>query len=369
MRKGFFVLYLFFSLLSTNIVMASIYTCNSTGEEKTSFYVDEIVYVASRSNITNESRNIGFYVVAIQDLTTGMNLSSKAVAFKNITTNTSGFVPITSVWNKPMKGNYGIVADLNGNQTLDSEDLIYDGGDGGFSISEKPVRVLKVSKGENSPKDHIWHENMTRENEMLQVLLKVESDEDVKIKSFVLVAKGSGNDEKGIRYVVVCEDWNGNGKCEFGEKIVGIGRFTKNDGIAILTLQDFRISANSSEGLVFYYVMNKDSKYIEGNYSFELSFIEAYGVNSNEKVVLEGLPINSAIKTVFPVAETTTTTSTSTTTLPTTTTLPQNKELEEKKTNFIIGLALASFAVVVILLIFYYFFLKTPTKVYHYKPK
>ncbi|MEM5866712.1 MAG: hypothetical protein QXG39_02215 [Candidatus Aenigmatarchaeota archaeon] len=362
---------LIFFLCGSGVVCAFIYTCDSEGLEKINFYTNETVYVASSSNITNESKTFKFYVLRHGEVELGVNLTSKAIILKDVTTNSSGFVTLNVLWSQPVEGNYDLVVDMNDNQTFDSEDLIYDAEGEGFFVLEEPVPVLTISKGENSPEDHEWHKDMKQENEMLQIKIETGSYEDVEIKSFVLFGKGEGDDKNGIKYVVACEDKDGSGICEFGEKIIGSGKFTKDDGIVVISPgENFYIPANSSFYVVFYYVMNKSSSF-EGTYGFELGFVDASGVISKKKAVLNGLPINSAVKNVVSRIETqTTTTSTTTTTLPqTTTTLPQTREEEEKKINFIIGLALAGFAVVVILLIFYFFFLKPSTQIYRYKPK
>jgi hypothetical protein len=367
---------LIFSLIflsSFSTALASIYTCDISGVEKTSFYSNESVYVASDVNITNQSKAIKFYVASHRSWSSGMNLTQASNFSKNINTNSSGYVPVTLLWDSPLSiGNYDLIADINGNETYDSEDLLYNANGDGFSVLEEPVPTLTVSKGENSPSDHDWYEeNLSLQNPMLQVILEAGSYEGVSVNALLVAASGTGDDKAGIHYVAVCSDYDKNGSCDWGEEIVGMGQFNRDDGIlSIDTRNELSIAPNSSIALVFFYKMRNSSGSYEGKtYSFQLVMIDAFGTKTGNKAKVDGLPISSAVKTVYSraVETTTTSTSTTTTTIPITTTTTISKE-EEDRTNLFVGLAVATFAAVAIITIFYFFFLRPPPQTYSYKP-
>lgn len=361
---------IFFSS-SFSPALASIFTCDSTGNEKTSFYTNETVYIRSITNITNESKRIKFYIATHRSWSLGINLTEASNFSKTITTNSSGHVPITLLWSPSLiVGNYDVIADVNNNATFDPEDLLYNGTGDGFSVIEEPKPKLTISKGEKSPGDHeLYENNVSLPNVMLQVKLQAGTYEDVSLESFYISAFGSGDDKNGIKYVVVCVDNDEDGNCEFGENIVGLAQYMRDDGIAKINLKNLIIARNSTLTLVFYYLMRNDTGSYEGKtYSFELFMIEALGLVTHNRAIVEGLPIKSATKTVyFGVAPTTT--STTSTTSTTTTTIPLSLEpKEEESINLFVGVGVAIFTAVAIITIFYFFFLRTPQQVYTYKP-
>lgn len=377
MRKQVLLLmFVFFSIFSFSPASASIFTCNSTGNEKTSFYTNETVYITSTTNITNQSKTIKFYVATHRTWSFGINLTAVANFSKTISTNSSGHVPVSVLWSPPLSiGNYDVIADMNGNTTFDSEDLLYNATGDGFSVVEQPVPKLIISKGEKSPSDHeLTETNISLPNEMLQLQLTTGSYESIHVKSFYLSASGSGDDKNGIRYVAVCEDENKDGTCGFGEEIIGIAQYGRDDGIAHIDLKDgLKIAENSSVTLVFYYMMRNGSGDYEGKtYSFQLAIVEAFGSSGN-RAVIEGLPIQSAVKTVYSQAVTTTTTTTTiapttTTTIAPTTAPPSQEKEEEEKINLFVGIVVAVFISLAIITVFYFFFLRPPQQPYTYKP-
>jgi hypothetical protein len=362
-----------FSILSLTLTSASIYICDENGMEKTSFYSNDTVYVVSDVNITNESKTVNLYVASHRTWSFGTNLTQASLLNKSITTNSSGHVPVSLLWASPLNvGKYDLVADMNGNSTYDSEDLLYNADGNGFSVLEEPVPILTVSKGENSPPDHDWYENESSPNKMLQAILEAGGYEGINVDFLYIIASGTGDDKAGVHYVVVCLDSNKDGDCGYGEEIVGMNQFNRDDGIlSIETRNKLTISPNSSIALVFFYKMRNASGSHEGKtYSFQLAMIDAFGVNTGKKARVDGLPISSAVKTVFSQAVETTSSSTSssttsTTSTSTTTTIPKE---EEDRTNFFIGLAVATFVAIVLIGLFYFFFLRPPPQVYHYKP-
>lgn len=375
MKKFVALIFFLIFLSSFSTALASIYTCDRNGTEKTSFYLNESVYVASDVNITNESKTIKFYVASHRTWSFGTNLTQASNFSKNINTNSSGYVPVSLLWSSPLiLGNYDLIADVNENGTYDSGDLLYNASGDGFSVLEEPVPSLTVLKGENSPSDHNWYEeNQSLQNSMLQVVLKAGSYEGVNVNNFVITALGTGDDRTGVYYVGVCLDSNKDGECGWGEEIVGTGQYNRDDGIlSIDTKNKLSIALNSSITLVFFYMMRNSSGSSEGKtYSFQLVMIDAFGETSGNKAKVSGLPISSAVKTVYSQAAETTTTSTTststTTTIPITTTTTISKE-EEDRTNLFVGLAVATFAAIAIITIFYFFFLRPPSQTYSYKP-
>jgi len=375
MKKFVALIFFLIFLSSFSTALASIYTCDRNGIEKTSFYSNESVYVASDVNITNESKAIKFYVASHRTWSFGTNLTQASNFSKNINTNSSGYVPVSLLWSSPSSlGKYDLIADVNGNGTYDSGDLLYNASGDGFSVLEELVPSLTVSKGENSPPNHNWYEeNVSLTNSMLQVILKAGSYEGVNVNTLVVAASGTGDDKAGVHYVGVCLDSDKDGECGWGEKIVGMGQYNRDDGIlSIGTRNELSIAPNSSIALVFFYMMRNSSGSYEGKtYSFQLVMIDAFGETSGNKAKVSGLPISSAVKTVYSQAALTTTTSTTststTTTMPITTTTTISKE-EEDKTNLFVGLAVATFAAVAIITIFYFFFLRPPPQTYSYKP-
>jgi hypothetical protein len=375
MKRFVALIFSFIFLSSFSTALASIYTCDRNGAEKTSFYSNESVYIASDINITNESKTIKFYVASHRTWSSGTNLTQASNFSKSINTNSSGYVPVSLLWSSPLStGNYDLIADVNGNETYDSEDLLYDAAGDGFSVLEELVPSLTVSKGENSPSDHNWYEeNVSLTNSMLQVILKAGSYEGVNVNALHISASGSGDDKASVHYVAVCLDSDKDGKCSWGEEIVGMDQYNRDDGIlSIDTRNKLSIGPNSSITLVFFYKMRNSSGSYEGKtYEFQLVMIDAFGETSGNRAKVSGLPISSAVKTVYSQAALTTTTSTTststTTTIPITTTTTIPKE-EEDRTNLFVGLAVATFLAIAIITIFYFFFLRPPPQTYSYKP-
>lgn len=366
-------MFIFFTIFSFSPAFASIFTCNSTGSEKTTFYTNETVYITSSTNITSEATTIKFYIATHRTWSIGTSLPSVAKVSRSIATNSSGHLPVSLIWSPVLTvGTYDLIADLNGNATFDSEDLLYNASGDGFTVVEEPKPKLTVSKGTNSPGDHDWYEvNGSKQNEMLQVKLEAGSYDGIKINSFYISAFGSGDDKNDVSYVAVCVDSDEDGKCGFGEEILGFGQYSRDNGIAEIDLKDgLSLEINSSLSLVFYYVLKPGIGSPEGKtFGFQLAMLQAFGSATGTRATVIGLPLSSATKTVYSQATTTTTTtSTTITTLPTTTTTTVPEE-EEERINLFLGIAVAIFAAFAIITIFYFFFLRHPPQAYAYKPQ
>lgn len=368
------VLFIFFLSVFSNLAEASIFTCNSTGVEKTSFYSNESVYVTSNTSITTNATSVKFYIATHRTWSAGANLTTAANISIYVSTNSTGHVPITLLWSPTLIiGTYDVIADVNNNSTFDAEDQLYTGTGSGFSVLQQLAPTLVIIKGAKSPPDHDWHVelNGSQKNVMLQINLTAGSYDAVKVNSFALLASGSGDDKNGIHLVALYYDANGNGIYDEGDSLFGFGQYSIDDGVATIdTDNKLTIAASSTVTLIFVYTMTNSSGSATGStYVFQLASIDGVGVNTGTVAKVSGL-LYSAVKTVYSSASTTTTISANTTTSPTTTepiatttTVPEN----ETKDLFV-GLSVAGVAVAVILVFVYYFFLRPPQP-YHYTPQ
>jgi len=366
------VLFIFFLSVFSNLAEASIFTCNSTGVEKTSFYSNETVYVTSNTSITASAASIKFYVATHRTWSVGTNLTTTATISTYVSTNSSGYVPTTLLWSPMLTvGTYDLIADVNNNATFDAGDQLYNGTGNGFSVLQQLMPALTIIKGAKSPPDHNWHVDLngSQKNVMLQINLTAGSYDAVKVNSFALLASGTGDDKNGISLVTLYYDANANGIYDEGDSLFGFGQYLMDDGVATINTDNkLTIPANSTVTLIFVYTMSNTSGSATGNtYSFQLASVDGVGANTGAAARVSGL-LSSAITTVYSSSATTTSTTviaSSTTTQPiaTTTTAPQG----ETKDLFV-GLSVAGFAVAAILVLVYYFFLRPPQP-YHYTPQ
>jgi len=371
-----FVFFLFVFLPS--LAGAAVFTCNSTGTEKTIFYTNETIFVASSTNITPSSATVKFYIATHRTWSSGANLTAAVTTSKDIATNSSGHVPATLMWSPTLTvGTYDLIADVNNSATLDSEDQLYNASGSGFIVSEQQVPTLTVAKGAGSPPNHDWNAdtNGSQKNVMLQTSLTAGSFDSVKLTSLALVASGTGDDKAGVSIVAVYSDDNWNGQYDQGEPLISYGQYIRDDGIISFDMTDkLTVNANSTTALIFVYTMTGSSGSTSGNtYSFQLASITGVGANTGMQARINSFSINSAVKTVYSSAAATTTTtvgnatttSTTTTTIPTTTTtIPPEDETKD----LLVGLATAGVVVVAILALIYFFVLKPP-KVPQYAPQ
>jgi len=362
--KGLLIGSIVFLLLSLPplATAASIFTSNSSGGETTNFYSNDTVYVASSANISATTSTIRFYIATHRSWSTGANLTTSSIFSRNITTNSSGHVPVTLLWSPTLTvGVFDLIADVNWNGTFDSEDQLYSAAGGGFAVFEPPVPSLNITKGVKSPSNHDWHveTNGSQKNVMLQINITASSYDSVKVTSFALTAYGTGDEKTGVSLVAIYLD-DGNGSYDQTDSIIGYGQYLRDDGIVSFdTTNRLMVNANASIALIFVYTMTNSSGSAAGStYSFQLVSADAIGTNTGIRATVTGLPIVSAVKTVYAAEATTTTTAPATTTtqvaVTTTTTAPK----EETK-DLIVGLAIAGFVVVAILTLAYFFVLKS----------
>jgi hypothetical protein len=383
MKYSLILTLVFILLLLPGLAIAvPIFTSDSEGKEKMSFYTNETVYLTSNASIATGVTTIKFYIATHRTWSSGTNLTTAAVISKNIDTNSSGHVNVTLIWNPILTvGTYDMIADMNNNATFDSEDHLYNATGDGFSVLEQPLPSLSVVKGLNSPPNHDWYAelNGSEKNVMLQINLTAGIYDAIKVTSFFLVASGTGDDKNGVSLVTAYDDGNGNGIYDQGESFVGYGQYLRDDGIVVLDTKDkITIPSNSSMAVIFVYTMKSAAGSAEGKtYGFDLASIDATGVNLGTTAKIIGLPISSAVKTVYSTTMTTTTIPITTTTVPaTTTTVPATTTTVPATTttvpagetkDLIIGLSIAGFVVIAIVALLYFFLLRPPQP-YHYTP-
>ncbi len=291
-----------FALLLINPAQAQILSSNSTGGEKNIFYTNETVYITTTANITAVSQQVRIYIVANND--TWVNntaLTDVSGGYKTLTTNSSGHLQSpNSIWSSNLVvGKYDIVADTNQNGIYESStDFIDSTSATGFEIFLADIPILTVSKGSNSPADHEWNSEKDKpENIMLQLKLSANDVEDIQISSISALAKGTGDDVKGIAVVKIIDDANNSGTVEPEEQWVAFDKYGYNDGVLNLKIDPiYTVKRNSSAYLLFVYTMTNSS--ITGEtFSFQAISISAKGA-SGKIATVSGLSINSATKTV-----------------------------------------------------------------------
>ena len=315
----FFMLFVF-SAIPVNAY--GIWTCDQIGALKISFYDNETVYVTS-GNITSTSQTVRVYIVtnnnswvdgkALNDIT--------ETGYLTTTTNSSGHIPVTSVWTNPEVGTYDIVADVNRDGEYNSTyDFINSSSTTGLTILEAPIPTLHVETGSNSPASHDWDIGSdTGHNSMIQLKLSA-TIEDVRINSIAMTASGSGNDENDITVAYLILDGDGDGEYDQGEVLLSYSNYLFDNGVITFEIEDgYVVSTTDNINMAITYSMSSSGQ--AGNtYKFDVVSISAIGTGTSDTARVIGLPIGSAIKTISGTATTTTTTTvpgTTTTTIPT----------------------------------------------------
>lgn len=303
----FFSLFLFFIIDSAQAgyIMSC---CNSTGYEKEVFYVNDTIRVRSAGNITTNAMVVVGYVVMDMNYYwyEGINITNIAVSRKLLAINSSGYLPDTIIMMPPIpQGNYDIMLDMNGdgayNYSIDYVDNITKTG---FTVVV-PIRpMLNATVGYGSPQNHDWNlsENGSSDDMMLQMNLTSTSRVSYNITGVYIKASGTGNDEYDIRSAMVVWDSNNNGKFDNTENILSIGKFPKDDDYLFFDFKNSGVIlyANYSTNLLFFYSMNSSGN-ITGNhtYSFQVIQILVEDINRGKDIVVYGLPISSAQKTLI----------------------------------------------------------------------
>lgn len=273
---------------------ASVWTCDQTGAPKSVFYTNETVYATS-ANITSGEQNVRVYkVMNNNSWVDGMNLTDVAT-YTSASTNSSGHLPVTLVWQSPSIGNYDIVADTDMDGVYNSStDFLNSSSTAGFSVAQALIPTLTISAGESTPSDHEWTSNNTGHNPMLQISASA-SIEPIVIKSLALTADGTGDDKDGVVAIYAILDQNGNGEYDQGEMFLAYSEYMFNDGVAMLNINNgFKVEKDQSADILFTYMMGN----VGGTYRLDIVSISATGFDSGEEATVFGLPIGSATTTV-----------------------------------------------------------------------
>lgn len=301
MKRLLFFPLVFFLLFASSASATWIWGTNSTGDQQNTFFTNETVYVAS-GNISNGTTNVlsvRIYIVDNSDSwSNNTRMTDASGGYTVVTTNSSGYITTTSIWDSPTAGSYDIVADVNldGNYTSNT-DYVDNLTTSGIQIVLAPVPTLAISKGPNSPSDHTWDLGNVSENVMLQLKLTA-SNENVRIDDIWVDANGTGNDKNGISFVRLVLDQNNNSIYDAGETSLAYGKYSADDGLLGLSLGDgYTVNAEASVYMILLYSISSSVSAGE-IFSFQTLAISATGVGSSETATVSGLPINSAAKTI-----------------------------------------------------------------------
>jgi ribosomal protein S8E len=287
-----------------NFVAAqSILSTDSSGEEKNLFYTNEIVYTKSTTNITTSSIQVRVYVITNKDNWSDGTPLTGYKTYISTMTDDAGYLPNTPIWNPPLiVGSYDIVVDVGNDGFYNSSiDLVDSLTTTGFVVNTTPKPSLSVALGQNTPKDHTWYPEINGSshlNVMIQMNITAGSVEDVKITDVYLQASGTGNDKTGINTVELVWDTSGDGVFNQNEVFLSLNKYEKDDGFVDLKLNDFILPVNGSTNFIVIYKMDSDCCLNQETFSFQVNHVSAEGVNSHEVATINGLPINSAVKTI-----------------------------------------------------------------------
>lgn len=339
------------AVISTPASALIIFACNSTGDVKNTFYTNESVYVTG--NVTEPDQDVDIYIV--RHRTSWPNGTAIVpLGYKMVKTNSSGGIPVTTLWDTPDVGNYDVVADVNSDEIFNNSiDAVDNTTTAGFTVLQAPIPTLTVELGDYHPSSHDCDlEVDIGHNVMMQVNITASTKEDVRIESAAITSFGSGDDKDDIKVVYFVYDINDDGKYNSTKDVLlGYGSYTRDEGVVFFDIQDgFIIPAGGARTFVVTYMMDTSGS-VDDTYRFDLITMTAYGASSDDTAVINGLPLGSAVKTISHAAPTTTTT---TTTVPfdnvtnettTTTTIPADECQtdadcpgiscsEKKKTNY-----------------------------------
>jgi len=304
-------------LLVPSLVSSSLIISNPE-QPSTKFYTNESVYIYTTSNISVGEKEVRVYVVSDSNAwNNGTTLQDIRGSFSTISTNSSGYIPLTLIWSSELKvGKYDIVLDINSNGIYENNvDILNSSTKTGFEVVELPLPTLTVEKGSATKKDLEIPAGNTSYIPMLQLVLKA-TLEDIILEKLYLAASGSG-DDKDVKVVLATLDSNSNGVYDQGELIVGFGKYLRDNGLLELPLKDFTIKNSTSVTLLISYQFEKEAV---GTYSFSIISYEARSPSNTSVKVVNGEQ-SSRTLTIKQLV-TTSTTYTSTTTTYTSTTLP-----------------------------------------------
>lgn len=120
-------------------------TANSAGATTSVFNDSQDIYI--KGSMFPASRAVNVYIVADKGWGNGDAIGTDLTGgFQTITTDTSGLLPLTKIWENPLiVGNYDVVADVDGDGLFDYEsDAVVGEGVVGFSVIRECVPTISV---------------------------------------------------------------------------------------------------------------------------------------------------------------------------------------------------------------------------------
>lgn len=357
---GFFTSLLIFLPLFTH---ATILITNSSGIGVQTFYSNESIYIMSDTNISTQSIEIRVYVVEDSNAwTNGTTLSDVRGSYSTISTNSSGYIPLTLLWSPELTmGKYDVVIDVNADGIYENDtDLINSSTQTGFEVVEVPAPTLTIQKGSNSPGDSEIIQGNTSYIPVLQLVLSTNSVDSVEVQKIYVVGSGSGDDGKGVKMILVTLDSDEDGVYDPGETILGFGNFLRDNGLAELKMENFLIPRNSSLTILFSYKFYDSAL---GTFSFSVISYDTSSSSGREVRVVSDEIQSSTVTVLAPettststttTTTSTTSTSTSTLSLTTTTTIPKppSQQTQPEFPQFLLFLPAAIIPVIVLIYIF-----------------
>jgi hypothetical protein len=304
---------IFFFLIFANSVKAmnEIWTADINGTSKRSFTTLETVYAAGNMASVNSQ----ILLCVVNDTNTwsnGTRINDTTGSCKSANTNGTGYF-FQLIWANPKTGSYDLVADLNQDGYYETDtDYVWNATTTGFVVTAVSKPILTVGLGPNNPVSHSCDaENLTScsNNVMMQIKLTADSTEDINFTSISLISSGTGNDKTSIKRVLLVEDVNNTGKFNAGENIYASSKFFSDNSTTNLQFDgSYRINLSSS--VYFKIVYDFVNGSAGDTYMFQVIAISAKGATTGQIPTINGLPIESATKTMKNATATSSTTTT-----------------------------------------------------------
>lgn len=377
MKKIFFLL-AFFIFFAQAVFAQTVFTSDQYGNLKRNFTTTDTVFIGpTETNITTNSSVAVWIVNDSNSWANQTNLTDVRGSYTNISVNGSGFIDGPhAIWSLPnIVGNYDMVVDANQNGVYDyGTDYVFDLNVTGFQVIAPQVPTLLAVVGENNTSNYNYTiPSNTSDLVMLQLKLTTGNIEGVNLNSLSLIASGSGDDSTGVGAVKLYAVLNGSGIFDSSATLLGFAQYVHDNGAAVISITTpaagYTIPANTTAYFLIVYSMKNNS--LNGDtYAFYLASISATGTTSGNAAAVSGLPINSAVTTVFVAGETTTTTtSSSSSTTEVTTSSTTSKGLFANSANYFwIYVAGGVSAFILAMFVFLYYRAARPYQ-YEFKPQ
>jgi hypothetical protein len=362
----------------TVLATSSVWACNANGAVINSFYTNDTVYACGQNLTADASGYVDIYIVTdTSSWPANATLNDASIGYQTFTTNSTGDLPPTSRWPSPTIGYYDMVADVDRNGIYNSTDYVDSTSNVGFTIEQQPIPTLTFAIGPDSPSAHNWDlaTNLT-ENIMMQLKVTAYENENIMFNGITLTASGTGDDKTGVKYIKLVKDIEGDGTLNSTDSLLAFGYYLKDNGIAVLTLDESeRIILGNSTYFFITYMMDESAQ-VGNTFSFQVTDADATGAGSGVDARISGLPFDSYVTTIVGTTTTTTTlpegnattttSSTTTTTAITTTTtvapeggiLSSITDLFSGGLNYFIIIGIIGAIVVIIAVVLYFKLLK-----------